>query len=68
MDVPSYVEGSDRILRMMAHLDSGAELDGRGRNWVPYLEMYGGFVEPLEVPQTVEWSDEWSDKCSKNGF
>ena len=42
---------------MMAHLDSGAELDGVGYNWVPYLEMYGGIVEPLEVPQTVEWRD-----------
>ncbi len=42
---------------MIAHLDSGAEFDGVGYNWVAYLELYGGIVEPLEIPQTVEWSD-----------
>ncbi len=30
VDVSSSGERSDRILRMMAHLDSGAELDGVG--------------------------------------
>ncbi len=30
VDVSSSGEGSDRILHMMAHLDSGAELDGVG--------------------------------------
>jgi hypothetical protein len=50
-------EKSDRTLRMMSHMDSGAELDGVGLNWVPYLELYGGIVEPLEIPQIVEWSD-----------
>ncbi len=57
VDLSPSGERSDRTLRMMAHMDSGAELDGVGSNWVPYLELYGGIVEPLEIPQTVEWSD-----------
>ena len=42
----------------MAHMDSGAELNGMGQNWVPFMETHGGVVETLTVPQTVQWSDE----------
>jgi hypothetical protein len=57
VDLSAIDERSDRTLRMMANLDSGAELDCVGENWASYLEMHGGAIETLEVPQTVEWSD-----------
>ena len=57
VDLTAIDSPVEPVLRMMAHLDSGAELDGVGKNWVPYLELHGGVISPLEVPQLVEWSD-----------
>ena len=50
---------------MMAHLDSRAESNGVGYNWVPYLELYGGILKSLDIPQTVEWSDTGVTRESK---
>jgi len=49
--------GAARSLRTMVHMDTGSELDGVGHNLVPMLELHGGVVTPLKVPQLISWSD-----------
>ena len=39
-------------------MDTGAEIDGVGENLVPHLELHGGVVTQLPVPQLITWSDE----------
>jgi len=49
--------GADRVVRMLAHLDTGAELDAVGENLVPHMELHVGVLPPLSVPQLILWSD-----------
>lgn len=57
IDLTPLEDGSDRVLRMMCHMDGGAQCDGIGENWVPHLESHGGVAEDLVEPVSVEWSD-----------
>ena len=48
----------ERMLRLMAYMDSGAVGgDIVGRNWVAHLELHGGIVEPLAAPCRAQWLD-----------
>jgi hypothetical protein len=49
--------GAERSLRMRAHMDTGADLDGVGENLVPYLEVHGSVVKHLATPVEIQWSD-----------
>ena len=42
---------------MMSYMDSGAQADIVGRNWVANLELHGGVVEPLPAAMRGEWLD-----------
>lgn len=49
--------GAERTIRMQAHFDTGADMNGVGQNLVPHMELHGGVVTKLPVPETVIWSD-----------
>ena len=66
VDVCACGDQSERTLRLMAHMDSGSELEGVGQNMVSYLEMHGGVVESLSVPQVVNWSDKGVTREAKS--
>ncbi len=53
VDLSAIDERSDRTLRMMAHLDSGAELDGVGHNWASYLEIQTGYISYILYIEVV---------------
>ena len=55
VDVSAVGQQGKRCLRMTGHLDGGAQCDAVGQNWVPYLELHGGIVVPLKVPQPLTW-------------
>jgi hypothetical protein len=38
-------------------MDSSAQGDIVGRNWVASLELHGGIVEPLPAAMRAEWLD-----------
>ena len=48
----------ERMLRLMAYMDSGAVGgDIVGKNWVLHLQLHGGIVEPLPASRRAEWLD-----------
>ena len=49
--------GDGNVLGMTALLDTLAELDGVGKNWLPHLEAGDGKVVHLRSPQRIHWSD-----------
>jgi hypothetical protein len=53
-------EGSPRVLRMLANMDSGAECNLVGKKWVEHLEHHGGLLKTLPAPVEVEWLDKKS--------
>ena len=45
------------VMRVMAHMDGGADVNAVGSNWRPHAELHGGRVETLAEPIVVNWSD-----------
>jgi hypothetical protein len=57
VEVTHLENGTGPVLQMMCQMDSGAQCDGIGENWVPHLVSLGGVVEKLSRPVALEWSD-----------
>ena len=45
-----------RVLRMAAHCDSGAEVNVVGKYWISYLELHGAAIENV-TPIELQWLD-----------
>ena len=45
-----------RVLRMAAYCDSGAEVNVVGKKWISYLELHGAAIENV-TPIELQWLD-----------
>ena len=45
-----------RVLRMAAYCDSGAEVNVVGKNWISYLELHGAAIENVTTIE-LQWLD-----------